>query len=286
MGYYEIDNLYKDQEILNFKECYAMEKIHGTSAHISYKNGRVNFFAGGSKHEDFIQLFDAGFLATKLTEMAPPDGSVHVYGEAYGGKLQAMSKTYGPHLRFVTFDVKIGNIWLNVPTAESFCKALGLDFVSYIKIPTTLEAIDLARDADSVQAIKNGMGEGHMREGIVLRTLEEYTKNNGRRIIAKHKRDEFRETRTPRKVTTDRLQILADAKAIAAEWVTEERLNHIITGDNAFFNLDITQTGAIITKMLDDIRKEAREEVILSKDAEKVIARETALMFKRRLAGR
>ena len=30
MGYMHIDNLYKDQRILQFKECYALEKIHGT----------------------------------------------------------------------------------------------------------------------------------------------------------------------------------------------------------------------------------------------------------------
>jgi len=36
MAYLDIDNLYKEQRILMFKECYAMEKIHGTSAHLSY----------------------------------------------------------------------------------------------------------------------------------------------------------------------------------------------------------------------------------------------------------
>ena len=37
MAYMHIDNLYKNQEVLLFKECYAMEKIHGTSAHIRSK---------------------------------------------------------------------------------------------------------------------------------------------------------------------------------------------------------------------------------------------------------
>jgi hypothetical protein len=34
MGYAHINNLYKDQEILIFKHVWALEKIHGTSAHI------------------------------------------------------------------------------------------------------------------------------------------------------------------------------------------------------------------------------------------------------------
>ena len=29
MSYMEIPNLYKDKTILMFKQCYAMEKIHG-----------------------------------------------------------------------------------------------------------------------------------------------------------------------------------------------------------------------------------------------------------------
>lgn len=38
MGYMHIDNLYKNQDMLIFRECYALEKIHGTSAHVSWKD--------------------------------------------------------------------------------------------------------------------------------------------------------------------------------------------------------------------------------------------------------
>jgi hypothetical protein len=32
MAYLHIENLYKARDIMLFRECYAMEKIHGTSA--------------------------------------------------------------------------------------------------------------------------------------------------------------------------------------------------------------------------------------------------------------
>ena len=35
MGYRHIDNLYKNQDILLFRECFALEKIHGTSANVA-----------------------------------------------------------------------------------------------------------------------------------------------------------------------------------------------------------------------------------------------------------
>ena len=61
MGYRHINNLYKSQEVLMFKECYVSEKIHGTSAHIGWdveNTKKVKFFSGGSSHLMFTSLFD------------------------------------------------------------------------------------------------------------------------------------------------------------------------------------------------------------------------------------
>lgn len=277
MAYLHIDNLYKNQDILLFKECYAMEKIHGTSAHISYKDNNLSFFSGGEKYENFIKLFDHDKLKAA---MEINDWNVHIYGEAYGGKCQGMSATYGKDLKFVAFEVKIGEHWLNVPKAENFCRRLGLDFVHYVKIPCTLEEIDKQRDAVSVQAIKNGMGDNKIREGIVLRPLEEVIGMDGGRIIAKYKRDEFKETATPRNLT-DKLVKRTEIKAIIDEWITEERLNHILNKGEV--EEKIEDIGKVIRLMIEDVFREGKEEIVESKDLEKAIGRETALMFKRRL---
>jgi len=69
MGYMHIDNLYKNQDILMFKECYACEKIHGTSAHVSWKNGKLSFFSGGVEYLEFVNLFDQEKLTDKFTEL-------------------------------------------------------------------------------------------------------------------------------------------------------------------------------------------------------------------------
>lgn len=298
MAYLDIDNLYKDQQILMLKECYAMEKIHGTSAHLSYSPPKqplpeiigeqpdsaesgLAFFAGGGKHEDFVKLFDAEEIKGRIIEIAPPNKKVHVYGEYYGGKMQKMSNIYGVVMKFVAFEVKIGDTWLNVPNAENFCNNLGIEFVHYRRIPTTMEAIDAERDAPSEQAIRNRMGEHH-REGIVLRPLEEITLNSGKRVIAKHKRDEYRETNTPRKVISEeKLKVIENAKAIANEWVTHERLNHILT--RGVVEATIENTGKIIALMTDDILREAEGEIVDTPDARKQIGRLTALMFKQHL---
>lgn len=281
-----------------FKECYALEKIHGTSAWLSYTpimwntasgvTSRLDFFAGGGKHEEFIKLFDAETIRKKLDEITP-NKHVQIYGEYYGGKMQKMSKTYGDKMRFVVFEVKIGGVWLNVPKAEEVAISLGLDFVHYTKIPTTMEAINAETDADSVQAVKNGMVASTdrigfcppKREGIVLRPLEEVTLNNGERVIAKHKRNDFRETKTPREISPEKLKKLEEAKAIADEWVTRERLNHIL--NRGTVESKIENTGKIIALMTEDILRESKGEIVDSPNTRKQIAKNTALLFKEML---
>lgn len=278
MSYTHIDNLYKNQGILLFKQCYAMEKIHGTSAHISKnKDGKVIFFSGGSNHAEFLSLFNIDELTEKI--IAKSSAPFTVYGEAYGGKLMKMSKTYGDRLRFIAFEVKIGDSWLNVPKAQEFAVSLGFDFVHYKLISTALETIDTERDAPSIQAQRLGMGDNLPREGIVLRSPEEVIFNNGARAIAKHKSDAFRETATKRKIVDpSSLEVLTKAKDIANEWVTRERLNHILT-ENAL-ELRIEHIGKVIPLMQNDIAREARGEIVLSSEAIKEISRATALLIK------
>lgn len=283
MSYLDIDNLYKDQTILLFKECYALEKIHGTSAHIKWHNRTLTFFAGGGSYESFVKLFDTEYLMKRFVEIfADTLVTCYVYGESYAGKMQGMSGTYGKEPKFICFDVNIDGKWLNVPKAEDFVRSLNLEYVHYVKCLADIKTLDEEVYAPSVQAKRNGIiDEDKKREGVVLRPLEEFIRNNGRRVISKHKHPDFRETKTLRKVSPEELQVLTDARAIAEEWVTEERLNHILTSGKV--NADISKTGEVIKLMVTDIEREAADEVVLTSQAKKEISKATALLFKQRL---
>lgn len=255
-----------------FKECYAMEKIHGTSAHVAHKDGALRFFAGGATHSLFVELFNQDFLLEKFRGI-----NVIVYGEAYGGKLQGMSATYGSTMKFIAFDVQIEGMWLSVPQAEEFCREAGLEFVHYVRISTNLNDIDAQRDAYSVQAVRNGMGDGHIREGVVLRPLIELTKNNGERVISKHKRDEFKETKTPREVDPEKLKVLEDAQAIADEWVTPMRIQHVL---DKIENPCMEKMRQIMDAMFEDVEREGRDEIVWSAEVKKAIGKATAVGVK------
>lgn len=282
IGYLHIENLYRPeaQTILLFKECYALEKIHGTSAHVGWNGKEVHFFPGGEKYDNFIKLFSPEEMAARLA-VSFGEAEAKIYGEAYGGKCQGMSDTYGKALKFVAFDVRVNDLWLEVPKAEAVVTSLGLEFVHYAKVPTDLAILDAERDKPSTQAKRNGILEDKKSEGVVLRPLVEWRKNNGERVIAKHKRKDFAERKNVPVVDADKLVVLEAAGAIADEWVTDMRLTHVL--DKLGNPTDITAIGKVIQAMVEDVLREASGEIVDSKEARKAIGTRAAQLYKNRI---
>ena len=282
MGYLHISNLYRPdaQQILLFKEVFAMEKIHGTSSHLTWNSGTLTYSSGGEKHERFVSLFDDASLRQRFAAFGYD--RMTVYGEAYGGSQQKQAWRYGPALRFVAFEVQVDDNWLAVPQAHDVCTKLGLEFVHYVKVATDLAALDAERDAPSEQARRNGVEGIQPREGVVLRPLFEVTTNNGSRLIAKHKRDDERETATPRKVVDpSQMVVLREAQAIADEWVTPTRLLHVL--DKVGPDSGMEKTREVIAAMLADVQREASGEIVESSAARNAICKKTAELFKAHL---
>lgn len=268
-----------------------MEKIHGTSTHIRFRpsDSSISYFSGGTKFAAFITLFNEDDLIARFKALnLPVDKDITVFGEGYGGKEQGMRDTYGPELKFVAFDVKIGERWLNVPDAEDVVKKLGLEFVFYKKVSTQFVEengvrryveLDNERDATSEQARRNGVVGYRKREGIVIRPPVEVTLNNNSRVIAKHKRDEFRETASPRSIEIDpaKLKVLSDAQEVADEWVTNERLKHVL---DKIPDHSMAMIPQIIKNMTEDVLREGQGEIVESKEVKSAIGNKTVEMYK------
>lgn len=320
MSYMKIPNLYKDTRILEFSNVYAMEKVHGTSAHILYRrtpvianikndetgksydiNGIADglvFFSGGASHEQFVKLFGPpdGLEALTNTSKFPilqkfretfpesvdPTLNVTVYGEAYGGKMQGMKDTYGPDLRFIVFEVKVMDTWLDVPNAEDVAKKLGLEFVPYWRVSSDQGTLDKIRDMPSEVALRRGITEPRIMEGIVLRPPFEVKTNNGSRLIAKYKRPEFSERASKADASPEAKEARLAGEEAAREWVTLERMSHVLMAVG--LERDVKNTGYFIDAMMKDIELEAGPEVEFTKETRKAIARLAATIFKKGLA--
>jgi hypothetical protein len=282
MAYLSIENLYrsKAQEILLFKELYALEKVHGTSANISWKEGKVSYFPGGESLSKFKSLFNEERLVKHFTELGHEE--VVVYGEAYGGSCQKMSYMYGPELRFIVFDVFINNIWLDVPNMDEVATRLEQEVVPWRKIVCDLAAIDNERDRPSEVAVRRGFTEEHIREGVVLRPLAEMFNRYGERMIVKHKHEKFGERKTPQKVEDpSKLKVLTEATAIAEEWVTEMRLEHVLQKLPQGIGLESMQR--VLQAMVEDVLKESTGEIVDSKEARNAINKKTVELFKKKV---
>jgi hypothetical protein len=275
MGYMHIENLYRAPEILR---CYALEKVHGTSAHVllrgleGHTHPDVHLAAGGVGHDQFARLFDVEALKAKFAEKFTGADALTIYGEAFGGKSQGMSATYGKELRFLAFDVKLNDVWLDVPAAAGLAAEFGLGFVPYEEGPLTLEFLDAQRDRDSLAAIE----PGKRREGIVIRPIKELLYKDGGRFIFKHKREEFRETTTVREVDPEKAKVMAEADAVAEEYVTSMRLRHVL--QRVPFDRP-EDTRKVIDAMLEDVKRESSGEVVWSQAVEKAISRATAKLL-------
>lgn len=261
-----------------FKRVYVTEKIHGTSAHISFNGNTISFFSGGSRHDQFIKLFDQEKLIQIYKESSFLGRKLTIFGEACGGNIQKMSTTYGKDLTFIAFEVEYDDKWFNVPDAESVAKRFGLDFVWYKLVDNTLENLNKYRDQPSELAKLKGCGDDRPSEGIVIRPRWECYDNKDGRWIVKHKNEKFSELGSPRLVDPNKAQERFQGQAVAEEFVTPMRLAHVLDKHPEFTSLQ--ETKSVIAAVMEDLKEECEDEIEWSRCVEKAISGKVVYFYK------
>ncbi len=262
MGYLKIQNLERNQTILEHRACWALEKVHGTSAHIKYnaEHEAIHYFHGGvSKAESFRALFDHEELLRRfgiLVGELDVSSSITLYGEAYGGKMQGMSSLYGPNLGFIGFDVRIDDhYWLDVPNAFNVATQLGQHFVPFSEVGTGIESLEAVRDAPS-RIWPDRLDKAAKGEGVVLRPLTECVDYRGNRVISKYKADWAKERKSTKVINPGQKEMQLKSRAFAEEFVVHERLLHILDAMSLhpkFHTLKMDRLGDVIAAMQDDV---------------------------------
>ena len=290
MGYLHIDNLQRRLDLYaeyRGRDMYALEKIDGTSASISLARGASTLELSpgcGSLHtfKAWVGLRPSILpVLQELLEQNPDAHTVTLFGEIYGGKIQKMRESYGEAQRFIGFDVRMDeDRWLSVPECADVCQRADVPMVAWEIVPFTVEELDRVRYKDSTLALQMGCG-AKMREGIVVRPIAEEVRR-GRRVIFKFKRPEFSE-RSSCMDTTLLTQVLTNAATIVDEWVTPMRLAHVL---DKLPTVGIEQTSEVVGAMVEDVRREAGDEIVWAPDLERCIAAHTVKLYKAHLARR
>jgi len=182
---YDIEGLRKYKSHLEEGEEVAIsEKIHGSSARYLWDGEKLHVgsrkeFKDSSMESDLWTRVATRYdLATKLK----PYPQMALYGEVYG---QVQDLKYGAgqdDVRFAAFDVfdSVAGKWLDFAAFESLCQSVGIPMVPLLyKGPWRVDLMALA-EGHSVLP-----GANHVREGIVVKPLQERWERRLGRVILK-----------------------------------------------------------------------------------------------------
>lgn len=197
-----IDGTFRDPaiEYLQDVKFEATEKADGTNVSIHWDGHRVSIhgrtqaaqlpprlttmleacFGGDDTEQVFEQLFppkEDGTLA-----------EVTIYGEGIGPKIQKVGKLYGDQYRFLVFDIKVGNTYLehSNPFYQQIIKAFGVEEVPVLPDMTPNEAVEFVKSKP-----KSWINSDAPMEGVVLRPKVRLYGPNGSRLIVKAKAKDY-----------------------------------------------------------------------------------------------
>jgi len=280
----------------------CMEKIHGTSTYINCSTEKkIVLHSGGEPGANFRKLFDLEHLEAVLMGLLEKNSwsNIRVHGECYGAKQQKMSTTYGLKLKFIVFDVKITNDgnerFLPLAEAVEITKQCCLEFVPFVIGPNTPKWIEEQTRLPSIQAEINGCGTDKLREGVVVRSIDETPMADGTRAIFKHKNAHFWETRVPGRLTinesetaspslSEKLDQYTIVDDIANNWVTEMRGMHVAdkilhTKPDNEKRLVLLDIKTFVNNMVADVKKESVGEIDWNDQLEAQIRRKSGAIF-------
>jgi hypothetical protein len=166
------------------------EKVDGTNVRVMWDGESVRFGGKTDNASMPIPLLDRLHVLFPATAFADyyDDGSpapaMCLYGEGYGGKIQAGGK-YNPEPDFVLFDVKVGQWWLSRENVDGVATNLAIRSVPVVRVGTLHDGMALIREG-----LYSTWGP-FFAEGVVGKPQVELLTRAGSRIAVKIKHRDF-----------------------------------------------------------------------------------------------
>lgn len=196
-AYGRVENMRNYPQVLENEVVVVSEKLHGTNARAGIIDGEK--MAGShqvrrKEPEDYERSlywfpFSLGPVDSMLDALGWDHQQVILYGEVYGGSVQSLSYGIpkGKGLGFRAFDLLIDGQFLDYMGFAKKCAAYGVDTVPVFGVvPFSLELIREMSEGPSVVP-----GADHIREGVVVKTVEEKMCPQIGRMILKYLSDEY-----------------------------------------------------------------------------------------------
>lgn len=204
--YHKIDSVYKrDQrgkfligefsrpEFEYLKDCPWLwtEKIDGTNIRIMWdgKDIRIGGREENSQINTKLLAWINDHISPETFFKACLEQPLCLYGEGYGAGIQKGGGNYSSEQKFILFDVKIGNFWLERKNVEDIANKLGLDVVSKV---SNLTLDEMIQEFQKGELWTSDVNDKATMEGVVGTPLVPLFARNGDRIITKIKYRDFR----------------------------------------------------------------------------------------------
>lgn len=221
-----VEGDYRLKEFEQINRWMVTEKIDGTNVRIVYQpvyeptgEGHPGFFEvmrylgmellfkgrtdKAEFHPDLKAYLERTFTAERMEtvfgeRMAEKRFAVHLFGEAYGPKIQSGGK-YRKDISVKLFDVYVedrenplGGWWLEPDDVEDVACKLGVTTVPRLPDMTTAEIVSYVKTGKhSIVSQLDGGDPSHIMEGVVARTQPLMFTRRGERVMFKLKRKDF-----------------------------------------------------------------------------------------------
>lgn len=166
------------------------EKVDGTNIRVFWDGHRVTFGGRTDKAQipaelvNYLQEKFGSVETEEIFEQLFGEKEVILFGEGFGGKIQAAGPKYG-ETRFVLFDVMVNGKYLDRENVYTIGTQFQVEIVPAVGIGTLPEAVEFVK-----MHKQSHFGDIEM-EGIVCRPVFELMDGNGKRIIVKIKARDF-----------------------------------------------------------------------------------------------
>lgn len=163
------------------------EKVDGTNVRVHWDGHRTTYggrTANAQLQAKLVNWLDE-HLPEELFEQSFGEDTATLYGEGHGAGIQKGGGNYSPTQKFVLFDVRVGNWWLQRDAVCDVAAKLGIGVVP-LRLSGTL--------ADAMAAVANGMTSDwgpFAAEGVVGHPSAGLLDRAGNRLMVKVKAVDF-----------------------------------------------------------------------------------------------
>ncbi len=195
--YTEVENLRNFPHVFSDgEEVVVTEKIHGTNARIGYVEGLLVAGSHGLQRQrpepEGMATNTYWFPATLEPVMSLLDAfkdehkAVILYGEVYGSKIQKLHYGRRGTLGFAAFDLYVDTRYVDADEFQDTCERHGVATVPVLgRGPYSLDFVK------GLSSGKTTLPDDHIREGVVVRPVEERLDPKIGRVILKYLSDDY-----------------------------------------------------------------------------------------------